>query len=155
MKILLYKICLLVTIYGLNQDSILSYNEHFELALSHFQKDRFLLAEDEFKKILIDKRNYEDPVSHFFLARAQFEQNKMILCQRTCNSYLNKYPQSPYDSYVRTMLIDINISKENFHSAFDQLLKARISVEDSLIIMKLDQRILNCIMIGINSDNLV
>ena len=53
-------------------DTLLNYNDHFYLALDHYNKKRFQLAENEFKNILIDKRNFEDPVSHFMLAKTQY-----------------------------------------------------------------------------------
>ena len=64
-------------------DTLLTYTDHFYLALDHYNKKRFQLAENEFKNILIDKRNFEDPVSHFMLAKAQYNlkknwKNKMI-----------------------------------------------------------------------------
>ena len=57
-------------------DSTLSYNERFELAMKHFQNRRYQLAEQGFKNILIEERNFEDPVSHFMLATSQFHQGQ-------------------------------------------------------------------------------
>ena len=57
-------------------DSPLSYNERFELAMKHFQNRRYQLAEQGFKNILIEERNFEDPVSHFMLATSQFHQGQ-------------------------------------------------------------------------------
>ena len=45
----------------------------------HYNKKRFQLAEDEFKNILIDKRNFEDPVSHFMLAKTQYNLNYLLI----------------------------------------------------------------------------
>ena len=83
---------LLCLVSGQSTDSILTYSQHFDLALDHFSKGRYQLAENEFKNILIEKRNFNDPVSHFMLAKTQFKQNKETVCERTCNSYINKYP---------------------------------------------------------------
>ena len=104
---------LLCLVSGQSTDSILTYSQHFDLALDHFSKGRYQLAENEFKNILIEKRNFDDPVSHFMLAKTQFKQNKNISCERTCNSYINKYPNSRYEVNVRMLLSDILISKEN------------------------------------------
>ena len=103
---------LLCLVSGQSVDSILTYSQHFDLALDHFSKGRYQLAENEFKNILIEKRNFNDPVSHFMLAKTQFKQNKETVCERTCNSYINKYPNSRYESNIRMILSDILISKE-------------------------------------------
>ena len=57
-------------------DTLLTYTDHFHLALDHYNKKRFQLAENEFKNILIDKRNFEDPVAHFMLAKTQYNLKK-------------------------------------------------------------------------------
>mgnify|MGYP001252000542 CR=1 FL=1 len=105
---------LLCLLNGQPKDSILTYIQHFDLALDHFSKGRYQLAENEFKNILIEKRNFDDPVSHFMLAKTQFNQNKEIDCERTCNSYINKYPNSRYEVNVRMLLSDILILKEKY-----------------------------------------
>jgi len=135
-------------------DSTLSYNESFEFAMKHFQNRRYQLAEQGFKNILIEERNFEDPVSHFMLATSQFHQGKMIDCKRTCDSYLNKYPNSKYDFNIKIMLSDILISKEKYSYALEQLLPLRESLIDSTMLSKIDYRLYNSIVMGINSDNI-
>ncbi len=135
-------------------DTLLTYINHFHLALDHYNKKRFQLAENEFKKILIDKRNFEDPVAHFMLARTQFAQNKMDVSERTCNSHVNKYPKSLYEPHVRSLLGDIFISKEKYSFALEQFLAARHAGLDSIFLKKIDNRILKILMTGISSDNL-
>ena len=68
---------------GESLDSIITYRDHFNIALEHYNFGRYKLAESEFKKILIDRRNYSDPVSHLMLAKSQYFQNKTIECERT------------------------------------------------------------------------
>tara|TARA_A100001011_G_scaffold106710_1_gene113051 strand:+ start:695 stop:2545 length:1851 start_codon:yes stop_codon:yes gene_type:complete len=145
---------LLCLLNGQPKDSILTYIQHFDLALDHFSKGRYQLAENEFKNILIEKRNFDDPVSHFMLAKTQFNQNKEIDCERTCNSYINKYPNSRYEVNVRMLLSDILILKEKYSQALEQLLPLKISIEDSLLNSHLDYRILNIIMNGISPNKL-
>ncbi len=135
-------------------DTLLTYTDHFYLALDHYNKKRFQLAENEFKNILINKRNFEDPVSHFMLAKTQYQQKKMKVSERTCNSYLNKYPRSLYEPYVKSLLGDILISKEKYSVAFEQLLSSRQSISDSIFIKKIDSRILKILLTGISSDHL-
>ena len=135
-------------------DTLLTYNDHFYLALDHYNKKRFQLAENEFKNILIDVRNFEDPVSHFMLAKTQYNLKKMKVSERTCSSFLNKYPKSLYEPHVQCLLGDILISKEEYSSALVKLLSARQSKVDSIFIKKIDSRILKILLTGISSDHL-
>ena len=135
-------------------DSIITYNEHFEIALGHYKSDRFKLAESEFKKILIDRKSFSDPVSHFLVAKSQYFQNKLIECQRTCNSFLNKYPKSKYDVDLRILLGDIFIKQEQYADAIEQLLSTRNEVLDPILQYSIDNRILSSIIIGINADKI-
>ena len=155
MKKLIFPILLVLSFsFRVQASDTLTYTDHFFLALDHYNKKRFQLAENEFKNILIDKRNFEDPVSHFMLAKTQYNLKKMKLSQRTCNSFLNKYPRSLYEPHIKSLLGDIFISEEKYSFALEQLLSARQSKVDSIFIKKIDFRILKILMTGISSDHL-
>ena len=141
-------------LFGEILDSVDTYDEHFGIALGHYNSKRYKLAELEFKKILIDRKNYSDPVSHIMLAKSQYFQNKIIECQRTCNSYLNKYPKSKYEVFVRVLLSDIFIDEEKYSNVLDQLLPIRHEVKDSIMQYDIDYRILSSIMVGVKSSKI-
>ena len=136
---------------GESLDSIITYRDHFNIALEHYNFGRYKLAESEFKKILIDRKNYSDPVSHLMLAKSQYFQNKTIECERTCNSFLNKYPKSKYELNVRVLISDILIKQEQYSNVIEQLLPVRYETQDSILQNNIDHRILSSIMIGISS----
>ena len=69
-------------------------------------------------------------------------------------SYINKYPLSKYEPYVRILLADIYISKEKYSFALEQLVAARGLALDSSSYNKIDHRISSILMTGINSDDL-
>ncbi len=135
-------------------DSITTYNDHFKMALKHYESERYKLAESEFKKILIDRKSFSDPVTHLMVAKSQYFQDKLIECQRTCNSFLNKYPKSKYEVDIRMLLGDIFIKQEKYANAIEQLLPIRHKAVDSILQYNIDHRILSSIMIGINSDKI-
>ena len=155
MKKLIFPILLVLSFsFRLQANDTLTYTDHFYIALDHYNKKRFQLAENEFKNILIDKRNFEDPVAHFMLAKTQYNLKKMKVSERTCNSFLNKYPRSLYEPHIKSLLGDIFISEEKYSFALEQLLSARQSKVDSIFIKKIDFRILKILMTGISSDHL-
>ena len=135
-------------------DSMVTYDEHFDIALGHYNSQRYKLAEREFKKILIDRKNYSDPVSHLMLAKSQYFQNKIIECQRTCKSYLNKYPNSKYEINVRVLISDVLIRQEKYSNVIEELLPVRLEAQDSLLQHNIDYRILSSITIGISSSKI-
>ena len=135
-------------------DSMVTYDEHFDIAIGYYNSQRYKLAESEFKKILIDRKNYSDPVSHLMLAKSQYFQNKIIECQRTCKSYLNKYPKSKYEINIRVLISDVLIRQEKYSSVIEELLPVRIEAQDSLLQHNIDYRILSSIKIGISSSKI-
>ena len=141
-------------IFGEKLDSAFTYSQHFDLAFGHYISKRYKLAESEFKKILIDKKNYSDPVSHLMLAKSQYLQNKIIECQRTCNSFLNKYPQSKYEVNVRVLLSDVFIFKEKYSDVLEQLIPIRGGTKDSIMQYNIDYRILSSIKMGVKSSKI-
>ena len=60
MKKLIFPILLVLfsSLQAQADDTLFSYTDHFYLALDHYNKKRFQLAENELKNILIDKRNF-------------------------------------------------------------------------------------------------
>ena len=135
-------------------DSITTYRDHFLIALKHYESERYMLAETEFKKILIDRKSFSDPVTHLLVAKSQYFQNKLIECQRTCNSFLNKYSNSKYDLEARMLLSDIFIKQEQYADAIEQLLSIRHAALDVKIQNSIDNRIISSIIIGINSNKI-
>ena len=140
--------------YANSIDTVLSYKDYFNIALDQFELGRYKLAENSFKQILIDKKNYADPASHFMLAKSQYAQNNYILCRRTCNTYLNKYKESAYELDVRLLISDILIKQEKYNDVLEQLLPLRHTISDSSLFYRFDERILSSIQVGIGSNKI-
>ena len=141
-------------VYANSIDTVLSYKDYFNIALGQFELGRYKLAENSFKQILIDKKNYTDPASHFMLAKSQYAQNNYILCRRTCNTYLNKYKNSAYELDVRLLISDILIKQEKYNDVLEQLLPLRHTISDSSLFYRFDERILSSIQVGIGSNKI-
>ena len=153
-KLLSLIIILFGYVYANSIDTVLSYKDYFNIALDQFELGRYKLAENSFKQILIDKKNYSDPASHFMLAKSQYAQNNYILCRRTCNTYLNKYKESAYELDVRLLISDILIKQEKYNDVLEQLLPLRHTISDSSLFYRFDERILSSIQVGIGSNKI-
>ena len=156
MKIKFFSLIIIIFgyVYANSIDTVLSYNDYFNIALDQFELGRYKLAENSFKQILIDKKNYTDPASHFMLAKSQYAQNNYILCRRTCNTYLNKYKNSAYELDVRLLISDILIKQEKYNDVLEQLLPLRHTISDSSLFYRFDERILSSIQVGIGSNKI-
>ena len=156
MKIKFFSLIIIIFSYvhANSIDTVLSYNDYFNIALDQFELGRYKLAENSFKQILIDKKNYSDPASHFMLAKSQYAQNNYILCRRTCNTYLNKYKESAYELDVRLLISDILIKQEKYNDVLEQLLPVRHTISDSSLFYRFDERILSSIQVGIGSNKI-
>ena len=70
------KILVLLFLLGSNNlvgeplDSIITYNDHFEVALGHYESERYKLAELEFKKY--SKKIILGSVTHLMVAKSQY-----------------------------------------------------------------------------------
>ena len=153
-KLLSLIIILFGHVYANSIDTVLSYKDYFNIALGQFELGRYKLAENSFKQILIDKKNYADPASHFMLAKSQYAQNNYVLCRRTCNTYLNKYKDSVYELDVRLLISDILIKQEKYNDVLEQLLPLRHTITDSSVFYRFDKRILSSIQVGIGSNKI-
>ncbi len=108
------------------------------------------MAADYFQEILIQKRNYEDPVTHLLLAKSQYRGGDLEKAELTCKSFLQKYSSSPYQSYVEILLADIHLSKGMFTNAFKNYMDVRKVLDDSVTVSLIDKRIISCISNRIN-----
>ena len=65
------------------------------------------------------------------LAKTQFNK-EMVVCQRTCSSFLNKYPKSKYEANILLLLGDI-IAKEKYSYALENIAARNLTIDSTLI----------------------
>ncbi len=126
------------------------YDFHFNNALKQFKKSRYKFAANYFEKILIYTKNFEDPVSHLFLAKSQYRGGELDIAKTTCKSFLEKYENSPYQTHGQMLLADIYLTEGMFAIAFKNYLNIRRVLKDSAKINLIDERIIRCISNKIN-----
>ena len=135
-------------------DTIITYYDQFNHAISYFERGRYRLAQSEFQRILTDEKEFYDPASHLMLAKSQFRQGKLSESHRTCNSFLNTFPNSPYEVHGQALLGDIFVQKRDYSSAMERFLSIRPAIADTLFLREIDNRIVSCISIGLRSEHI-
>ena len=128
----------------------MGYDFHFNKAIEQFKKSRFNFAADYFQEILIQKKNYEDPVTHLLLAKSQYRGGELDLAKSTCKSFLKKYDDSPYEAHGEILLADIYLTEGMFTNAFKKYIDVRKNLDDLVTISLVDKRIISCISNKIN-----
>ena len=136
------------------QVDTLSYYEKFNNAVISYKEGRYSLAASKFSNILSNDRAYRDPASQLMMAKAQYHLKLYQKAHRSCKSILNNYPNSPYEHDALVLIGDIALQENNETKAFKHYLKARPQIEDLLFLNKIDQRIYNCIGMGVKEESL-
>ena len=95
-----YKVILFFIIFSIStaqEIDSLSYYQKFNLAVEYYKDGRYSIAEEQFKIILINERDYIDPAAQLMIAKSQLKQNNHEGALRTCKSFLTSYPKSIYE----------------------------------------------------------
>ncbi len=135
-----------------NQYDTLSYYEKFNLAVNSYKEGRYFIAENQFKKILINDRDYRDPCAQLMMAKSQYQIGKYENAKRVCKSILTNYSNSPYEVDVYILLGDIALTQEKISQAFKFFLQSRPLIEDFVYKNDIDERIRSCIALGVSDD---
>ena len=150
-----YKVILFLIFFSIStaqEIDSLNYYQKFNLAVKSYKDKRYTLAEEQFKIILINDRDYVDPAAQLMMAKSQLKQNNYEGALRTCNSFLTSYPKSIYESDGLILLGDISLKNEKFTKAFRYFLNARRVAKQQQYIYQIDKRILRCIGLGLNEE---
>ena len=128
------------------------YYEKFEEAVHLYKEGRFRLSEYYFESILKQDRDHRDPAAQLFIAKSQSQQGLWDNAKRTCKTILANYPNSPYDVDIYILLGDCAFNEGKITLAFKNYIMARNLIDDRAYINDIDQRLYNCIGLGLVED---
>lgn len=151
---LIFLIKMISSICMSEQLDTLTYYEKFDNALKIFKEGRYRLAESKFSSILSNEREYKDPVTQLMMAKAQYHLKLYDKARRSSKSILTSYSDSPYEKDALILLGDIALGQNNSTRAFKYYLEVRPQIEDRLYLNQIDERIYNCIGIGVKEEAL-
>ena len=127
-----------------------NYYEKFEEALQLYKEERFRLSEKKFRSILEKEKDYRDPAAQLFIAKSQVHQGLWVEARKTCKTLLAKYENSPYEVNIYILLGDCAFNEGKITSAFQNYLKARKLIDNLVYKNEVDQRLYNCIGLGLS-----
>ena len=131
-----------------------NYHEKFEEALQLYKEGRFRLSENFFRIILEKDKDHRDPASQLFIAKSQVQQGLWDQARRTCKTLLANYENSPYEVNIYTLLGDCAFNEGKITSAFHNYLKARKLIDNLAYKNEVDQRLYNCIGLGLSEEKI-
>ncbi|MBA65196.1 MAG: hypothetical protein CMG55_05280 [Candidatus Marinimicrobia bacterium] len=131
-----------------------SYYQKFNQAVEYYKEGRYQLAESVFKNILKNDRDYRDPASQLLIAKSQNQQGLWGEARRTCKAILANYPGSPYEFDTYLLLGDCALNEGKVSQAFKNYIIARPLIKDLSFINEIDQRLYNCIALGLKEENI-
>ena len=152
MKLKTYLVYLIISYHSFGVSK--NYYAKFEEAHQLYKEGRFRLSEKKFRTILEEERDHKDPASQLFIAKSQIQQGLWGQARRTCKSLLANYKNSPYEINIYILLGDCAFNEGKITSAFQNYLKARKLIDNSAYKNEVDQRLYNCIGLGLSEEKI-
>ena len=131
-----------------------TYYEKFEEAVQYYKEGRFRLSEQYFNIILTEEKDHRDPAAQIFIAKSQLQQGLWDKARRTCKSILAKHSNSPYDVDIYVLLGDCAFNEGKITLAFKNYIMARKLIEDLAYTNNIDERLYNCIGLGLSEEKI-
>ena len=128
-----------------------NYNLQLKEGLAYFKKRQYKLAEKSFHLILKDEGNVDKPIIKLLLAKTQYHLGKVIESKQSCRYFLKNFPGSQYKNNIKTLLGDLAIKDDDYSKAFELYLGNRPNTLDSLSLIELDNKIIECIANGLGN----
>ena len=122
----------------------LSYYQKFNIALDSYKLGRYELAQNQFVNIISSNNDF-DPTSILMVAYTMYNQKKYDDAIEVIEKLLLEIDNISYEIHSRLLLSDIYLSRGSNSLAFKNYLYIRPKIRDSLLINKIDQKLISCI----------
>jgi hypothetical protein len=125
--------------------------KQIDMAIEHFNKDRFAIAETIIKKLMEKPLGVYEPKSRIMLMKTAYALNKKEEVKTIGRDFLESFPKSEFTKDVYLKFGDTFVDEQNFNSAFRMYIKARTLSANEEYIYLVDHRLLNTIQLNIAS----
>jgi hypothetical protein len=125
--------------------------KQIDMAIEHFNKDRFAIAETIIKKLMEKPLGVYEPKSRIMLMKTAYALNKKEEVKIIGRDFLESFPKSEFTKDVYLKFGDTFVDEQNFNSAFRMYIKARTLSANEEYIYLVDHRLLNTIQFNIAS----
>ena len=147
-KILLF-LTISLPLFGQNWFQSRLIEKQMDMAIDHFNQDRFAISETIINKLMEKPLGLYEPKSRIMLMKTAYALNKKKDVKIIGRDFLAKFPNNELAKDVYLKFGDTFIDEQNFNSAFRMYIKARTLTAGEEFLNLVDQRILNTIQLNI------
>ena len=125
--------------------------KQIDMAIEHFNEDRFAIAETIIKKLMEKPLGVYEPKSRIMLMKTAYALNKKEDVKIIGREFLESFPKNEFAKDVYLKFGDTFVDEQNFNSAFRMYIKARTLTANEEFLYLVDHRLLNTIQLNIPS----
>ena len=125
--------------------------KQIDMAIEHFNEDRFAIAETIIKKLMEKPLGVYEPKSRIMLMKTAYALNKKEDVKIIGRDFLESFPKNEFAKDVYLKFGDTFVDEQNFNSAFRMYIKARTLTANEEFLYLVDHRLLNTIQLNIPS----
>ena len=125
--------------------------KQIDMAIEHFNEDRFAIAETIIKKLMEKPLGVYEPKSRIMLMKTAYALNKKEDVKIIGREFLESFPKNEFTKDVYLKFGDTFVDEQNFNSAFRMYIKARTLSANEEFLYLVDHRLLNTIQLNIAS----
>ena len=125
--------------------------KQIDMAIEHFNEDRFAIAETIINKLMEKPLGVYEPKSRIMLMKTAYALNKKEDVKIIGRTFLESFPKNEFAKDVYLKFGDTFIDEQNFNSAFRMYIKARTLSANKEFLYLVDHRLLNTIQLNIAS----
>ena len=125
--------------------------KQIDMAIEHFNEDRFAIAETIIKKLMEKPLGVYEPKSRIMLMKTAYALNKKEDVKIIGRDFLESFPKNEFAKDVYLKFGDTFVDEQNFNSAFRMYIKARTLTANEEFLYLVDHRLLNTIQLNIAS----
>jgi len=125
--------------------------KQIDMAIEHFNEDRFAISETIIKKLMEKPLGVYEPKSRIMLMKTAYALNKKEDVKIIGRDFLESFPKNEFAKDVYLKFGDTFVDEQNFNSAFRMYIKARTLTANEEFLYLVDHRLLNTIQLNIPS----
>ena len=140
---------LIVPVFGQNWFQSRLIQKQLDMAVEHFNEDRFATAETILNKLLEKPLGAYESTAKILLLKTTYALRKTDKTKDMGREFLQAFPTDQYVKDVFLKFGDIFIDEENFGSAFRMYIRARTLANDDEFLTLIDERLIKTIQLNI------
>ena len=140
---------LIVPVFSQNWFQSRLIQKQLDMAVEHFNEDRFATAETILNKLLEKPLGAYESTAKILLLKTTYALRKTDKTKDMGREFLQAFPTDQYVKDVFLKFGDIFIDEENFGSAFRMYIRARTLANDDEFLTLIDERLIETIQLNI------